>query len=557
MNPAEKPRSLLEFFYHWEKNTPESAFMRQPYGSEWKTITWGAGGKEARQMAAALKARGLPPGAHIAIVSKNCYHWILADLAIMMAGFVSVPLFPNLSARQLKNVLLEGQVKLIFAGKLEQWPAEAVPEGVDLIAFPQYPGNVKVEGESWDELCRSHEPLADSPIPDLKALWTILFTSGTTGTPKGVMLAHESISIILHNEANGHDMGIFKLSEFRFFSFLPMNHVAERVAVEGACLLTGGTISFAESLDTFAQNLQAAQPTIFFAVPRIWTKFQSAIFQKIPPRRFNMLLSIPGVGGFLKKKIKKALGLGKAEVVLTGAAPTPEPLKAWYARLGIRLREVYGMTETCGACTVTPWQDDAAGSVGKAVGNVEVKIEPETGELCVRMPWLMKGYFNAEEKTNEVLRNGWLHTGDKARVDEKGFIFIIGRVKDSFKTAKGKYVIPGPMEERFAGSSVVEQVCVVGRGMPQPMALLVLSEYGKEMERERLNEKLRGYLGEVNGSLPRYEHLSTVVVVKEEWTVENELLTPTLKVRRTRIEDRYGAHYLGWHEDKNNLVWEG
>lgn len=556
MNPAERPRALLEFFYHWEKSIPEKTFLRQPYGEEWKEISWGEAGRQARCMAAALQAKGLAKGDHVGIVSKNCYHWILADLAIMMAGMVSVPLFPNLSAGQLNSVLTQGEVKLLFAGKLEQWPPEAVPAGVGVITFPHYPGNVKVEGEAWDDLVSTHEPVADSPVPNLNELWTILFTSGTTGTPKGVMLNHSSISTILQNEAKHHDMGIFKLSAFRFFSFLPMNHVAERVAVEGACFLTGGSISFAESLDTFAKNLQGTQPTVFFAVPRIWTKFQSAIFQKIPPRRFNFLLSIPGIGGLLKKKIKTALGLRDAEVVLTGAAPTPEPLRAWYGRLGIRLREVYGMTETCGACTVTPWDSDAPGSVGKPVNSSEVKIDPETGELLIRMPWLMQGYFKDAEKTAEVLKDGWLHTGDKARVDDNGFLFIIGRVKDSFKTAKGKYVIPGPLEERFAGSSVVEQVCVVGRGMPQPLALLVLSEYGREMERVKLEEKLRSYLGEVNAHFPRYEHLSTVVVVQEEWTVDNDMLTPTMKVRRGQIEEQYAERYLNWHEDKEDLLWE-
>lgn len=556
MNPSEQPRALLEFFYHWEREKEDQPFLRQPSGDDWRVITWGEAGTIARSMAAALRARKLKPGSRIGILSKNCCHWILADLAITMAGHISVPIFPNLGPAQLREVLEAGEVVLLFAGKLEQWHPKAIPADTEVISFPHYEGNAQVQGESWKKLVSSHPPIKDSPVPDLKALWTILFTSGTTGSPKGVMLRHASISAILHNEAQHHDLGIFQLPEHRFFSFLPLNHVAERVAVMGGCLLTGGTISFGESLETFAKNLQDTQPTVFFAVPRIWTKFQSAILERMPPRRLAFLLSIPLVNTYLRRKIRAGLGLRDAGVILTGAAPTPEPLRAFFARLGIRLREVYGMTETCGACTVTPVGSDAPGSVGKAVASVEMQVEKGTGELLVRMPWLMDGYYKDPEKTAEVIKNGWLHTGDKARIDAEGFVYIIGRVKDSFKTAKGKFVVPGPMEDRFAGSSVVEQVCVQGRGMPQPIALLVLSDYGRTVEREKLEEKLLGYLEEVNKALPRHEHLSTLVVVREEWTVHNELLTPTMKVRRAEIEARYADLYMAWHEHPDKIVWE-
>ncbi|MEM6269309.1 MAG: AMP-binding protein [Bacteroidota bacterium] len=547
---------ILSYFYHWESTTPEAPFLYQPQGKEWFTLTYRQAGEEVRQIAAALQARGLAPGTHVGIISKNCYHWILADLAITMAGYVSVPFFPNLAPRQLAEVIRLSDIRLLFAGKLETWHPEAIPEAVEIVSFPHYPGNVRIaEGTAWEELRARHPALRGNPLPDLDDLWTVLFTSGTTGTPKGVMLAHRAAAVILANEQENHDLGIFRLPEHRFFSFLPLNHVAERISVETACLLTGGTISFGESIATFGQNLRDTQPTFFFAVPRIWSKFQGAVLAKLPPRRLATLLRIPLLGPALKKRLRSAMGLSRAGVILTGAAPTPENLKQWYLGLGLYLREVYGMTETSGAVTVMPWEELRPGSVGKPLSGVEVRIDPENDELCVRLPWRMEGYYQDPELTARVLRDGWLHTGDKARVDEDGFVYIIGRVKDSFKTAKGKYVAPAPIEEGMASNDLVDQVCVVGSGLAQPLALVVLSEYGRTQDRTAVEGLLAGTLGEVNRELPAYARLSTLVLFTEEWTVENEMLTPTLKIRRSRVDERFGSHYGEWFNRKEDLVW--
>lgn len=550
-----KLRPILSYFYDWESTTPDRPFLRQPYGKEWKVLSYAEAGREARSMAAALKAKNYPAGSHIGILSKNCYHWILADLAIQIAGHVSVPFFPNLSSSQLAEVLRLSDVRLLFAGKLEVWHVQSLPEGLDIVAFPHYANNQKIsEGETWDSLVKAHAPLKGQPLPELDALWTVLFTSGTTGTPKGVMLPQRATAEILANEAKNNDLGIFKLPAQRFFSFLPMNHVAERIAIESACILTGGVISFGESLDTFADNLQGTRPTFFFAVPRIWSKFQAAVFGKLPPRRLNRLLALPLIGGLIRKRIQKAMGLDQAGVILTGAAPTPDSLKDWYLKLGLHLREVYGMTETSGAITVMPWGETKPGSVGKAVSSVEMKTDPVTDELLVRLPWMMNGYYKEPELSDSVLKNGWLHTGDKARIDEEGYVFIIGRVKDSFKTSKGKYIAPAPLEAEFMRSNLLEQVCVVGSGLPQPLLLAVLSEYGLTLDEEEIKAELLANRQSVNASVGGFSQLSTVVVVKEEWTVENGFLTPTLKVRRQFVDAYYTANYQQWHEDKEVLI---
>lgn len=558
MNPfASDIKPLLSYFYKWEAESPNKAFLKQPQGENWKTITYAEAGQEIRRMASALIAKDYPKGSNIALLSKNCYHWILTDLAIQMAGHVSVPFYPNLEPEQLNLVLNNSESRLIFVGKLEFWYPEAIPEGIDIIRFPHYKGNQHIElGESWNDLLETHTPVSSKPLPDLDDLWTILYTSGTTGTPKGVMHNHRNVSVILANEAENHDLGIFKFSVHRFLSFLPLNHVAERIGIEAACLLTGGVIHFGESLEAFPRNLQDTQPTVFIAVPRIWSKFQSAVFQRIPPKRFKLLMSLPGLGGYIRKKLRKGFGLSHANVVLTGSAPTPDHLKAWYASIGIELREVYGLTETCGAMTVTPMGDPRSSSVGKPVSNAQVKLDPDTDELLVKTPWMTQGYFKEPEKSKELFRDGWLATGDKARIDEQGNIFIIGRISEPFKTAKGKFVIPTPLEAKLLESPFLEQVCIAGRGMPQPLALAVLSEIGKDKGEEEVRTGLEKVLDGLNGNLPNYKRVSTLVIVKEDWSIENKILTPTLKVKRNLIDERYENSYLGWHEAPGKVIKE-
>ncbi len=548
---------LLSYFYKWEAESPDKAFLKQPYGSDWRTISYREAGDQARRIASALIAKGYPKSSNIAILSKNCYHWILADLAIQIAGHVSVPFYPNLEPEQLNLVLKKSEAKLMFVGKLEAWYAEAVPNGVEIIRFPHYEGNsVVAQGEAWEDLLSENAPLSGHPLPDLDDLWTILYTSGTTGTPKGVMHSHRNPAIIVANEAQNHDLGIFKFPVHRFLSFLPLNHVAERIGIEAACLLVGGVIHFGESLETFPRNLQATQPTLLIAVPRIWAKFQSAVFQRIPPRRFKLLMNTPVIGAYLRRKLRMGFGLSQARVILTGSAPTPDHLKAWYASLGIQLREVYGLTETCGAMTVTPMGDPGSPSVGKPVANAEVKIDPATGELLVKTPWMTQGYFREPEKTSELFRDGWLATGDKARIAEDGNIFIIGRISEPFKTSKGKFVIPTPLEEKLLESPYLEQVCIAGRGLPQPLALAVLSEIAREKAEHEILSSLEKVLDGLNGNLPNYKKVSTLVIVREDWSVENKLLTPTLKVKRNIVNDKYEGRFLGWHQAPGKVIRE-
>ena len=550
--------SLPEYFYHWVQEKPDATFLKQPKGTHWKIITFGEAYEQASKMANALISMGLKKGDHVAIYSKNCYHWILADLAIMMGGMVSVPLYHNLSANQLSTVLQLADAKAVFIGKLDQWLAhpEHVPNDVQIIRFPHYQGNAEVtQGVLWDDLVNSNELLPEVHVPDPEELWTILFTSGTTGTPKGVMHIHNTPVQIIKDDGKNDWVGIAKHPTPNLLSYLPLNHVAEKIGVYAVALMLGGTVSFGESIDTFAKNLQDTQPTIFFAVPRIWTKFYLAVANKISLKKQKLLFSIPIISGILKKKIRYGLGLSKAKIVATGSAITPTYLKEWYADLGIHLIEAYGMTEVCGSITNTPMLDAPKDSVGKPIPGCEIKIAKDTQEVLMKSPYMMKGYYKDPKMTAKVLKNGWLHSGDKGSFDENGFLKIIGRVSDAFKTSKGKYITPNPLEEEIEKNVLVEQVCIAGLGIPQPIAIVNLSEVAHDTPKEEVEVALDQTLSKLNDTLANYTRVSTIVIDQNTWNMENAFLTPTLKIRRGEIDRRYSKYFLEWHDRNENIVW--
>ena len=337
---------------------------------------------------------------------------------------------------------------------------------------------------------------------------------------------------------------------------MPLNHIAERNIVEAASLATGGSVSFVESLDTFAQNLQDTRPNVFLAVPRIWTKFHLGILGKLPQSRLNILLKIPIINNLIRKKIKTGLGLDQAKIMLTGAAPMPVHLLNWYEKLGITIQEVYGMTENCAGCTLMPAEGIKPGTVGKPLGNVEIRIDEATGEVLTKAPWNMIGYYKAEDKTKEVLRDGWIYTGDQGEVTSDGYLKLTGRVKDTFKTSKGKYIVPAPIEWNFAKSEYIEQICIVGLGIPQPMALINLSEIGQDAGKAVVTEHLNELLDAVNPKMEAYKRVKKIIVMSEPWSVENEILTPTMKIKRNVLNQLYNDKFEDWYAAADTVIWE-
>ena len=545
-------RLPLDVFYEREARHPRQRFLVQPIGGgQVETLSWADVGHQARCAAHWLRARELPQGSHIALISKNCAHWIIADLAIWMAGHVSVPLYPNLTADSVAQVLNHSESVLAFIGKLDDWPSmsKGVPDDLPTISLPLHPpGDFDF---SWADLQRS-SPIQDDPRPAAEQLATIIYTSGTTGLPKGVMHSFANLGF-----ATTRGTQLFGLNENdRLLSYLPLCHVAERMFVELASIYTGQTVFFAESLDTFITDLQRARPTAMFGVPRIWTKFQMGVYSKIPAKRLDFLLSLPFIGKRVGHKVLAGLGLDALRVALSGAAPVPQTLLTWYQKLGLDVLEVYGMTESCGYSHICLPGQYKQGWIGKPCPDVEVRID-ETGEVQVRSQATMLGYFKDPQKTAETLtEDGFLRTGDKGEQDAEGRLRLTGRLKEIFKTSKGKYVAPAPIENRLAVHSRIEQVCVVGDGLSAPLGLCVLSTVNQEEGRASLHSSLEKLLEEVNAVLDKHERLRRLVVVKDSWAVENGFLTPTLKIKRNVIEDTYGARFEEWSERSEAVLWQ-
>lgn len=303
--------SPLETFYHWEKNQAQKIYLRQPIKGEWQNYTWQHCGEQIRKMAAYLQSLNFEPGSRIAILSKNCVHWVLSDFAIWMAGYVSVPMYPNMSPSTVKQILEHSETKLLFVGKLDDWNylKPGVPAGLPCIAYPFYGID---EFPNWDDVIKNIEPLKTDIDYDITNLCTIMYTSGTTGVPKGVMHT-------FYNFGYAATLAFPQIqvdNDATFFSYLPMCHIAERLLIEIGSLYTGGMVSFAESLESFPQNLRDTQPIVFLAVPRIWAKFQEKILEKMPQQKLNTFLRIPILKGIVKSKIKNHWALQKQPIFI-------------------------------------------------------------------------------------------------------------------------------------------------------------------------------------------------------------------------------------------------
>ncbi len=564
--PVDPSQLALQRLYHWEKTAPTRVVLTQPMGKAAggavQTFTWAQVMDQARRMASHLQAQGIRPGDRVALISKNTAWWLITDFAIWMAGGVSVPLYPTLAAETIRQILQHSEAKLLFIGKLDGWAGmrPGVPAGLHCIATPLAPPKDQLPPgcEDWATILGHSQPLAGEPVRDGDELSTIMYTSGTTGMPKGVMHSFGTFAWSI-------EAGLKRLPDIdehaRILSYLPLSHVAERTLVEHGLLATSEHIFFAESLETFTQDLQRARPTVFFSVPRLWVKFQQGVSAKMPPDKLKRLLRIPILNHIIRRKILGALGLDQCKLASGGAAPMPKALLDWYADLGLPIVEAYGMTENCGVSHATLPNVQRPGTVGQPYEGVESRLDPVSGEVQVRSHGLMLGYYREPELTREAFTDdGWLHTGDKGRLDAEGNLIITGRVKDLFKTSKGKYVAPAPIEDRLVMHTAVEACCVTGANLGQPMALLMLNQEAAARAadpaaRQALQASLGQHLAGINAQLDPHEQLDCLVVVTEPWTVDNGFITPTFKVKRNRVEEVFSEHYERWVGSGQTVIW--
>lgn len=543
-------KTPLEMFYHWEQLTPDKIYLNQPINGSWQRLSWKEYANRVRRLASFLTSRGFERGARIAIYSKNNADWLIADMAIMLAGQVSVPLLPGQSAENLAYILEQSETQLIFIGKTDSDDGiyDVLPSTLEKVAI--LGGDEARTDTTLATILEEQAPYPESPLPKRDQLFTIVYTSGTTGKPKGVMHTFNSPATIIQHFLDALEAG----SDERLLSYLPLSHIAERIFVEMNSLYGNMAVYFVESVATFSDNIQHCQPTLFLSVPRLWTKFREGIESRIPPFLLQILLHTPLVGAAIRKKIKQQLGLAQAKINLSGSAPLAPELQRWFGHIGIEVRNAYATTESfCYGCFDLNGKP-AIGTVGTPLSGGEVIIADD-GEVLFKTDCLMTGYYKLPEKTAETLKDGYYHTNDSGKWDKHGNLLVTGRLSDVFKTTKGKFVQPAKLEHELATSNLFSQLIVFGHGLSQPVLLANLSEIASKLDKKAATTQITALLEKTNSRLEHHEQIEQAFIVRDEWTAENDLATPTLKLKRHAVEEHY-RHWVEKHLEKEPVVWK-
>ena len=552
---------ILDYVYAHEAAQPGRVWLTQPLaGGAAVDYTWGQVLEQARRMAAHLRSRGLGAGDQVAILSKNCAHFFMAELAIWMAGATTVAIFPTELASNVRYVLEHSEARLLFVGKLDMWEQQApgVPDGLPIIAFPLAPA---MPHPRWDDVAARHAPLPGQPARSHSDLAMLIYTSGSTGEPKGVMHSFESVTRATECIVDRFTQAFSLESYARVLSYLPLAHVYERAFIECATMVGGTTqVFFAESLDTFLADLRRARPTSFLSVPRLWLRFQQGVFAHMPRARLDRLLRVPLLRRIVARKVLAGLGLDKVIAAGSGSAPLPAEVLTWYRGLGLNLLEGYAMSEDFACSHSSTQEQNLPGFVGVAYPGVEVRIGADS-EVLIKSPGKMVGYFKRPDLDAESFTaDGFFHTGDMGELRPDGLLRITGRIKELFKTAKGKYVAPAPIENLLNAHATVESSIVSGVGQPAPYGMVVLAEHLRARQddpalRADIGQALARLLEEVNAQLVGHERLRMLVVAREPWTVENGRLTPTMKIKRSRIEAGVADRVDGWYGEPGPVIW--
>ena len=524
--------TLTEQARHWAVSQPEQVWMRDLAESGATEYTWGAAVAEIDRVAAWLEA-AFGQGERMALLSRNRAHWIMADMGIIHSGNVTVPLFTTHAQATAEYILGFTDTKVLFLGETENWHSvkEVLPEGCVLITLPGV--GCDLPHTKWEDLVAAASTEAPSYKPGPDDVVSLVFTSGTTGLPKGFIQTHATNLIPMRR-----CQYLFTQREQpRWFSYLPLSHIAERQIVEFSSINTGGEIWFNESLETLARDLPQCRPNIFFGPPRVWEQLRQSITAKFGGAE-ALATALASDQAGVQALVRGALGMDDVEYCLTAAAPTPPSLIEWWDEVGVKLCEGFGQTEAMGLIITDP-EDRRIGSIGRPAGEVEVKIG-DNDELLIKAEGCTPGYYNRPEKTAELWQNGWLHTGDKVRIDDDGFIFITGRVKDYFKTIQGKFVAPPPIEGLFADNPHSEQQCLLGRGYSKTVMVTVLNEPARALPKQEVEAAALATVDSINGEIEKHARIGAVIFSSEPWTIENEILTPTMKIRREQIENKFG-----------------
>ncbi|NAO19552.1 AMP-binding protein [Vibrio cholerae] len=542
-----------EMLLRWAQERPNEVYLKQIINRQFVEFTYADVADKALRLVSALRALGAEPGDKVALISKNCAEWFICDLAMMLGDYISVPIFPTAGSETIDYCLEHSESKILIVGKLDDSKAttHVLAERSNLISISlPYPSAAKCQYE-FQTLIKQHQPSEERPTHFDEKLMSIVYTSGTSGQPKGAMLTYGAFTWSAQQLIN--HIGIEEND--RLFSYLPLAHITERVYIFGSSIIGGVLTAFPESLDTFIEDVKMHRPTLFISVPRLWTLFQQRIQDKLPQKKLNILLKIPFVNSLIKRKLADGLGLDQARVLGCGSAPVSPALLEWYRSVGLNITEAWGMTESFAYSTLNyPFRADKIGTVGNAGPGIELKIA-EDEEILVRSKGLFAGYYKNDTATAESFNDdGWLHTGDIGSLDSEGYLTIQGRKKDTFKTAKGKFVAPVPIEKKLFEYSRVEMMCLIGSGLPAPILLAVPHNF-PHFDRARYERTTQKVIARINSELESHEQIKGVLMIKDPWSIDNGILTPTLKIKRHVLEKKY--HDVGQNWPKGQLVvWE-
>ena len=579
-------RTLDGLFFQRVKRSPQRpAYRFCDRDSGWLELSWGEAGQAVARWRAALVGESLNPGDRVAMVLRNCPEWVMFDIAAQSLGLVTVPLYTEDRADNAAYIIQDAAVKLLLIQDAGRWSrlAGAAGNATVLQRVVLLNGGAEAERQAAEDprVRVAHDwlpPTAPEPPVrdgDPHALATIIYTSGTTGRPKGVMLSHHNL---LSNALGGISL-IRVYQEDLFLSFLPLSHALERTAGCYLPMMTGSCVAFARSVNQFAEDLLTIRPTLMIAVPRVFERVHARITEQLSKRPalarwlfqltetagWHRVLRAQGRAGWrpllllwpvLRRQVAgqvlNKLG-GRMRATVSGGAPLPARVARTFIGLGLPLLQGYGLTETSPVIAVNPLEDNIPESVGVLLPGVQVRIGADD-ELQVKGPNVMLGYWNNAADTARVLTpDGWLHTGDQARITD-GHVYITGRIKDILVLSNGEKVPPADMEQAIAMDPLFEQILVLGEGRSYLTALLVLNEAlwtdlaqtlaldpaaPDSLKDPHLHKEILKRVRLAHLDFPGYAKIRRVTLTLEPWTVDNGLLTPTLKVKRTRVVEHY------------------
>ncbi|HLZ42470.1 MAG TPA: long-chain fatty acid--CoA ligase [Candidatus Sulfotelmatobacter sp.] len=572
------------FFSAVDRNLDRIMLHRE--SGRWLPISSRQFGQMVARTARALQGWGIRPGDRVAILSENRPEWPTADMAILALKAVTVPLYSTLTAEQWAFVLKDSGCRVIFLSsdqhlqKIISVLKQTQLEKIVVMDRVEFTGNLAPYAGQCITMQKIAETADDALSPDLEAqarsakpddLATIVYTSGTTGHPKGAMLTHGNIASNISYSLRGFEMRPGLVS----ISFLPLSHITAR-HVDFAMLYHGVTLAYCPFIDQLPEVLREVRPSIFVAVPRVYEKIYSQAEHKTKgfPKRtiFDWALSVgrkhkPEIlsgqtptslswklaNKLVFSKLRDAMG-GEVGTFISGGAPLGRELAEWYATVGIRIHEGYGLTETSPVIAVNTPVNHRIGTVGKTLPNIEVRIA-EDGEILVRGPSVFKGYWNRPDETKAALVDGWFKTGDIGNIDVDGYLSVTDRKKDLIKTSGGKFIAPQPIENSLKLNSFVGVAAILGERRKFPAVMIspnfsVLEQWAQSngiafSSRAELvsNPKVQALYEQIvegiNQNLARFEKMKRVLVVPDEFTPDNGIMTPTLKLRRRVVEERY------------------